>query len=140
MENHLAVLKNEEIRRTRHADEWWFVKDCVNMEGIFRIIQSIRTHRPEPYKQWLTKVGYERIQEFLDPESVSRHRRTDTTPGGAQTPGSRKITDHTAKIEIISSMLGEAATAEIARKLDTKGLEESSMAARIGGRITDDKI
>ena len=42
--------------------------DCVNMETMFRIIQSIPSPKAEPFKQWLAKVGYERIQEIEDPE------------------------------------------------------------------------
>lgn len=36
--------------------------DCANTEGIFRIIQSIPSPKAEPFKRWLAKVGYERVQ------------------------------------------------------------------------------
>ena len=39
-----------------------------NTEGLFRIIQSIPSVKAEPFKQWLAKVGYERIEETEDPE------------------------------------------------------------------------
>ena len=42
--------------------------DCANTESIFRIIQSIPSKRAEPFKQWLAKVGYERVQEIENPE------------------------------------------------------------------------
>lgn len=42
--------------------------DCANTEGIFRIIQSIPSPKAEPFKRWLAKVGYERVQEIEDPE------------------------------------------------------------------------
>jgi len=42
--------------------------NCANLEGCFRIIQSIPSPKAEPIKQWLAKVGYERIQEIEDPE------------------------------------------------------------------------
>lgn len=42
--------------------------DCANTKTIFRIIQSIPSPRAEPFKQWLAKVGYERIQEIENPE------------------------------------------------------------------------
>ena len=49
--------------------------DCANTESLFRIIQSIPSPKAEPFKRWLAKVGYERIQEIADPErSVSRAR------------------------------------------------------------------
>jgi DNA-damage-inducible protein D len=42
--------------------------DCANTEGIFRIIQSIPSPKAEPFKRWLAKVGYERVQEIENPE------------------------------------------------------------------------
>jgi DNA-damage-inducible protein D len=42
--------------------------NCANTEGIFRIIQSVPSPKAEPFKRWLAKVGYERIQEIEDPE------------------------------------------------------------------------
>jgi len=42
--------------------------NCANTEGIFRIIQSISSFKAEPFKRWLARVGYERIQEIEDPE------------------------------------------------------------------------
>jgi prophage antirepressor-like protein len=41
---------------------------CANTEGIFRIIQSIPSPKAEPFKRWLAKVGYERVQEIENPE------------------------------------------------------------------------
>jgi len=42
--------------------------DCANTEGIFRIVQSIPSPKAEPFKRWLAKVGYERVQEIENPE------------------------------------------------------------------------
>ncbi|MDF2941024.1 MAG: hypothetical protein K0R66_1666 [Gammaproteobacteria bacterium] len=42
--------------------------DCANTEGVLRIIQSIPSPKAEPFKRWLAKVGYERIQEIENPE------------------------------------------------------------------------
>ncbi len=42
--------------------------NCSNTEGIFRIIQSITSPRAEPFKLWLARVGYERVQEIENPE------------------------------------------------------------------------
>ncbi len=42
--------------------------DCVNTETAFRIIQSIPSPKAEPFKQWLARVGYERIEEIENPE------------------------------------------------------------------------
>lgn len=46
-----------------------------NVEDIFRLVQSIPSPKAEPFKQWLAKVGYERIQEIQDPsQSIDRAR------------------------------------------------------------------
>jgi len=46
-----------------------------NVKDIFRIIQSIPSPKAEPFKQWLAKVGYERVQEMNDPSlSMDRAR------------------------------------------------------------------
>lgn len=49
--------------------------NCANVEGIFRIIQSIPSPKAEPFKRWLAKVGYERVQEIEDPELASKRAR-----------------------------------------------------------------
>ena len=48
---------------------------CWHTEGIFRIIQTIPSPKAEPYKRWLAKVGYERVQEIEDPELASKRTR-----------------------------------------------------------------
>jgi hypothetical protein len=42
--------------------------DVADTEGIFRIIQSIPSKKAEPFKRWLARIGYERIQEIENPE------------------------------------------------------------------------
>jgi DNA-damage-inducible protein D len=49
--------------------------NCANTEGILRIIQSIPSPKAEPFKRWLAKVGYERIQEIEDPELATKRTR-----------------------------------------------------------------
>jgi len=49
--------------------------NCANTEGIFRIIQSVASSRAEPFKRWLARVGYERIQEIEDPELATKRTR-----------------------------------------------------------------
>ena len=49
--------------------------DCANTESIFRIIQSIPSPKAEPFKRWLAKVGYERVQEIEDPELATKRTR-----------------------------------------------------------------
>jgi len=48
---------------------------CWNTEGIFRLIQSVPSPKAEPFKRWLAKVGYERIQEIENPELATKRTR-----------------------------------------------------------------
>src|SRR3989338_4719811 len=48
---------------------------CANTEGAFRIIQSIPSPKAEPFKRWLARVGYERVQEIENPELATRRTR-----------------------------------------------------------------
>ena len=58
------------------ADGKKYETDCANTEGIFRIIQSIPSPKAEPFKRWLAKVGYERVQEIENPELATKRTRT----------------------------------------------------------------
>jgi DNA-damage-inducible protein D len=49
--------------------------DCADTEGLFRIIQSIPSPKAEPFKRWLAKVGYERVQEIENPELATKRTR-----------------------------------------------------------------
>ena len=49
--------------------------DCADTESIFRIIQSIPSSKAEPFKRWLARVGYERIQEIEDPELAQKRAK-----------------------------------------------------------------
>lgn len=42
--------------------------DVADMQGIFRIIQSVPSPKAEPFKMWLAEIGKERIDEIIDPE------------------------------------------------------------------------
>jgi DNA-damage-inducible protein D len=59
--------------------------DTADVQGIFRIIQSIPSAKAEPFKQWLAKVGYERLQEIQDPSlSIDRARENWKTKGRSE--------------------------------------------------------
>ncbi len=49
--------------------------DCADTEGMFRIIQSIPSPKAEPFKRWLAKVGFERVQEIENPELATKRTR-----------------------------------------------------------------
>ncbi len=49
--------------------------EMATTEGLFRIIQSIPSPKAEPFKRWLAKVGYERVQETEDPELATKRTK-----------------------------------------------------------------
>ncbi|MEA3494675.1 MAG: Bro-N domain-containing protein, partial [Bacteroidota bacterium] len=49
--------------------------NCANAEGLLRLIQSIPSPKAEPFKRWLAKVGYERLEEIENPELASKRTR-----------------------------------------------------------------
>src|SRR3989339_767359 len=57
------------------ADGKFYETDCANAESIFRLIQSIPSPKAEPFKRWLAKVGYERVQEIENPELAVKRTR-----------------------------------------------------------------
>ena len=175
------------------ADGKKYTTDCANTEGIFRIIQSIPSPKAEPFKRWLAKVGYERVQEIEDPELATKRTKAIYRAKGYSddwiekrmrgiaireeltdewknrsireereysiltaeiskaafglTPAEYKelkglerenLRDHMTDLELIFSMLGEAATTEITRVQDAQGFDENRTTARKGGRIAGD--
>ena len=48
---------------------------AANTEGLFRIIQSVPSSKAEPFKRWLAKVGYERLEEIENPELAAKRTR-----------------------------------------------------------------
>jgi hypothetical protein len=164
--------------------------NCVSTEGAFRLIQSIPSKKAEPFKRWLARVGYERIQEIENPELAQermkklyelkgyskewiekrlrgiaiRQELTDewknrgiqqeiefailTNEISKATFGKtveeykqfkkldkENLRDHMDDLELIFTMLGEAATTRIAKTKDVRGLEENKFAAQQGGEV-----
>lgn len=71
--------------KLKAADGKQRTTDVANVEGVFRIIQSIPSPKAEPFKQWLAKVGYERLQEMQDPAlSMVRARENWQKMGRSQ--------------------------------------------------------
>jgi DNA-damage-inducible protein D len=65
----IVQLKFEAADGKKHAT------DCLDTPNLLRLIQSIPSPKAEPFKQWLAKVGYERIIEIADPsQSLDRAR------------------------------------------------------------------
>jgi len=53
-------------------DGKYYLSDAADTETVFRIIQSIPSPNAEPFKLWLARVGYERVQEIENPEKSIR--------------------------------------------------------------------
>lgn len=60
---------------------------CWHTEGIFRLIQSVPSPKAEPFKRWLARVGYERVQEIEDPELATQRTVALYKAKGTQVPG-----------------------------------------------------
>lgn len=167
-----------------------YLTDCADTEALFRIIQSIPSKRAEPFKRWLAKVGYERVEEIGNPELAMKRMKAIYRAKGysedwiekrsrgiavreeltdewrrrgirqdrefsiltaeisnatfGMTPSEYKrfkglshqeLRDHMNDLELIFTMLGEAATTEIARNRDARGFPENEDAAKKGGGI-----
>ncbi|OIO23417.1 MAG: phage antirepressor protein [Ignavibacteria bacterium CG1_02_37_35] len=168
---------------------------AANVEGLLRIIQSIPSPKAEPFKRWLARVGYERLEEIENPELASQrikeiykakgysdewiekrlrgiavrdeltdqwHKRgikeqkefailtseiSRATFGLSPSeykelkklPGKgENLRDHMTDLELIFTMLGEASTTEITKKVDAKGFVVNKTAAKKGGKIAGD--
>ncbi len=85
--NYWKVLKNRLLKegnesvtncnqlKLQSEDGKFYKTDVGNVEQIFRLVQSIPSPKAEPFKQWLAKVGYERVQEINEPSfSMDRAR------------------------------------------------------------------
>ncbi|MBU4301079.1 MAG: Bro-N domain-containing protein [Nanoarchaeota archaeon] len=81
--NYWKVLKHREPQlvticnqlKMQSSDGKYYTTDCVNTQNAFRLIQAIPSLRAEPFKQWLAKVGYERVQEIENPEIAMKRMR-----------------------------------------------------------------
>ena len=54
--------------KMKSSDGKKYLTDVIDTENLLRLIQSIPSPKAEPFKLWLAKVGYERIEEIEDPE------------------------------------------------------------------------
>ena len=62
--------------KLQSSDGKLYETDCSDLEGIFRIIQSIPSPKAEPFKQWLAKIGKERVDEIQNPELAMERMRS----------------------------------------------------------------
>lgn len=67
------------------SDGKYYITDAADTETAFRIIQSIPSPNAEPFKLWLARVGYERVEETADPEkAIRRALRTYLKKGSSK--------------------------------------------------------
>ena len=72
MEENQSVTNCNQLKM-QSADGKFYLTDVADTEQLLRLIQSIPSPKAEPFKQWLAKVGYERIEESQNPElSIDR--------------------------------------------------------------------
>jgi len=88
--------------------------NCANTEGLFRIIQSIPSPKAEPFKRWLAKVGYERVQEIENPELASQRTKAIYRAKGY------------SDVWIEKRMRGIAVRAELTDEWKKRGIREDS--------------
>lgn len=74
-EGNESVTKCNQLK-LKAQDGKYYNTDVVDIEGMFRIIESIPSKNAEPIKQWLAKLGSERIDEVFDP-SIAAQRAVD---------------------------------------------------------------
>lgn len=67
-EGAIQLYENIVQLKLESSDGKRYHTDVADMQGIFRIIQSIPSPKAEPFKLWLAEVGKERIDEIIDPE------------------------------------------------------------------------
>lgn len=68
--------------KMQSADGKYYFTDVADTEVLFRLIQSIPSPNAEPFKLWLAKVGYERLEETADPElAITRALKTYLAKG-----------------------------------------------------------
>ncbi|HHV05991.1 MAG TPA: phage antirepressor protein [Anaerolineaceae bacterium] len=65
--NELVTICNQ-LKMKSPKDGKMYKTDVADLQGIFRIIQSIPSPKAEPFKMWLAEVGKERVDEIIDPE------------------------------------------------------------------------
>ena len=74
--------------KMRAPDGKYYLTDAADTEIMLRIIQSIPSPNAEPFKLWLAKVGYERLEETADPElAINRALKTYLQKGYSRKSG-----------------------------------------------------
>ena len=105
--------------------------DVADIQGIFRIIQSIPSPKAEPFKMWLAQVGKDRIDEISKAWSGMATREYKDLKGLKK----ENLRDNMSTLELVLNMLAEATTTELTNIHNPNGLEENKKVAKRGGTI-----
>src|ERR1019366_8294740 len=74
MEENQSVTNCNQLKM-QSADGKFYLTDVADTEQLLRLIQSIPSPKAEPFKRWLAKVGYERLEEIENPELAAARMR-----------------------------------------------------------------
>ena len=66
--DYLSKMRRREPELAKGWGQIVHPQNFANLEGMFRIIQSIPSKKAEPFKQWMAQVAAERINQTIDPE------------------------------------------------------------------------
>ncbi len=106
------------------TDNKLYLSDAADIETMFRIIQSIPSPNAEPFKLWLARVGYERVEESEDPEiTIQRAMRFYLKKGYSQNWVNQRL----KSIEIRK---------ELTNEWENRGVKENNQFAMLTDEIT----
>jgi len=146
--------------KLKSTDGKSYKTDVADMQGIFRIIQSVPSPKAEPFKMWLAEVGKERIDEIIDPElTIDRALDSYARKGYSREWINQRLQaiqvrkeltdtwqDHGVKAgneyAILTNEISKAwsgmTTKDIAEATNPQGLDENKQVAQDGGSIAGD--
>ncbi len=124
------------------SDGKYYDTDCANVESMFRIIQSIPSPKAEPFKLWLARVGYDRVQELQNPELAQKRMKEIYRAKGYSDEWIEKrvrgiavrneLTDEWKKRDVVEGKEFAILTNEISKATFGKTVEEYKQFKKLG--------
>ena len=126
---------------------------AADLQGMFRIIQSIPSPKAEPFKQWMAQVAAQRIDQMLDPElsidqAVADYRRLGYSESWInqrlKTIEIRKgltkesLRDNMTNMELLLNALAEETATQLSKERNPDGLIENAAVAKEGAEVARD--
>ena len=143
--------------RMMAADGKMYKTQAADLEGIFRIIQSIPSKKAEPVKKWLAEVGAQRIDQIIDPEltfqmAVEDYRRQGYSDRWINErmrsiemrkeltdewhrSGIHEPKDFATLTNVLTKAWSGVTTTELSRQRNPKGMAQSRKTAHEGGEV-----